>query len=141
MSEVYKLWKIVKAGWHAEGLDSNENRMSHKTYDVGYEPTPAQCQSSQGAWVIDARAMSDEQAIDASLNGPMVDLLLEPGTIREFFNQIRQATPNQTFTPLQFVSLDLIVAYWRQFPEVRIGRVKGRKVVWEDRGCKVLLGF
>lgn len=141
MSEVYKFWIIVKAGWGAEGLDSNENRMSLRTYDVGYEPTPAHCQESQGAWVIDARSMSDEQAIDASINGPMVDLLLDPGQYRDYTNQTAQAVPNQTFTPLQFVSLDLIVAYWRQFPEVRIGRVKGRKVVWEDRGCKVLLGL
>ena len=141
MSAEYKFWIIVKAGWGADGLDSNENRTSLRTHDTGYEPSPADCQRSQGAWVIDARSMSDEQAIDASINGPMVDLLLDPGQYRDYTNQTAQAVPNQTFTPFQFVSLDLIVAYWRQFPEVRIGRVKGRKVVWEDRGCKVLLGI
>jgi hypothetical protein len=136
----YKLWKIVKAGWHADGLDSNDNLVSLSTYDTAYEPTPAQCLFSQDAWVVDARGMSEEQAIDASLNGPMVDLLLDPGQFRHYYyNKTEQAVPNQKFTALQYVSLDLIVAYWRQFPEVRIGRIKRNKVIWEDRGCKVLL--
>jgi hypothetical protein len=133
------VWKIVKAGWHAEGLNENDNRVSLSTWDTGYDPDPAQLVQSQGAWVIDARCISDDAAIEMALNGPMIDILLQDGLVRNVLHETRPAHENEEYTPLQFISLNLYVANWAKHPEVRIGRVKGRKVIWQDRGCKPLL--
>ena len=135
----YFLWKIVKAGWHAEGLNENDNRTSLSTWDEGFDLDPKYYHESQGAWVIDARCVSDEVAIEMALNGPMVDILLQDGLTRKACYETRLVEPGEVYTPLQFIALDLYVANWAKHAEVRIGRVKGRKVIWQDRGCKPLL--
>jgi hypothetical protein len=135
----YMLWKIVAACWHAEGLNENDNRTSLSTWDTGYDPSPAHLVQSQGAWVIDARCIAENMAIQMALNGPMVDVLLPDGHVRSACCETRLARENEEYTPLQFVALDLYVANWAKLPEVRIGRVKGRKVIWQDRGCKPIL--
>jgi len=138
MSNKWKLWKIVKASWHAYG-SNDTGRMSLSTHDTGLDgPDPKDFPFSQGAVVIDARCISDEQAIDNAFKGPMVDVTLPAGHVSHWPSPERLYVVGEKLTSTMSVALDIYVDFWRQFPEVRIGKIDGLVVRWEDRGSKAL---
>ena len=116
MIPLYFLWKITSAGWHAEGVDGNGNRISLCTYCEESAPEPKDLVQSQGAIVLDCRSMSEESILDAVLKGPMHEPGLPPGTVREPLSEPRAYVKGETLSALMQCSTCIYVNFWLSFP-------------------------
>ena len=138
----YTLIGRGKAGWHAEGFDSQRNRVSSMSYDMrdqGIEQY-LEC-ASEGAYVYDAKDADESAFTSWVVRGSMPNALLPESTYEKAFTHERGVYAGErTFEGLRafglksldYVSVDVFVdALKSSVPGVCVGRVYNGRVEWE----------
>lgn len=120
---------IVDAGWYAKGISSMGCLMSVTSYEVGELP-PKDWMVHEGCIVMDGRKVESNTQILEAYRGPMCDVSLPPGSCSKLLDKVSKYT-GEKLGSLDSVSLDIFVDIRRKLG-YRIGKIEGRKVVWED---------
>mgnify|MGYP001589621265 CR=1 FL=1 len=151
-------WAVIGRGfngWHAAAPNVTSSGGHLDDYLWRGEPTTGYAsEAAEGALVYDAEACEADEAgrnayIDLVLRGPMLDCALPPDGVSKFSLEGRQAArrmldglqgafatyatlaQDEKFTGLDYVGLGIYEALLRRVPGIKIGRVRGGKVIWE----------
>ena len=151
-------WHVVGrglAGWHVCGVDADGNSVSGSGGDLEDRSWPSGfcagyvSEAVEGALVYDGEEADDGAFIDFVVSGPMVDPKLSPDGVRRFGETERRpaarmlvglqgayavmaaAAQDERYGGLDSVGVGVYERLLRGVPGVKIGHVRGGKVVWE----------